>query len=201
MKQKTIELNAKALVINIFYEVASPYQVIKNILNFQNCNINTLSIDLFHQKCPITVATTAMTGMSSSSLLTYLYLPPFLSYEPYEPAEPTYDEEAPASDGENPETADPYAQTNGHASTDPSNAPNNVVAVGGGDTAGPSAGGAESGGGAGGGGGGGGRKNAVVGLREKKIPEAKRTTTPYMTKYERARVLGTRALQIRFVWE
>lgn len=26
---------------------------------------------------------------------------------------------------------------------------------------------------------------------------ANRTTTPYMTKYERARVLGTRALQIR----
>ena len=32
---------------------------------------------------------------------------------------------------------------------------------------------------------------------EKKIPDDKRTTTPYMTKYERARVLGTRALQIR----
>jgi DNA-directed RNA polymerase I, II, and III subunit RPABC2 len=32
---------------------------------------------------------------------------------------------------------------------------------------------------------------------DKKIPEEKRTTTPYMTKYERARVLGTRALQIR----
>jgi DNA-directed RNA polymerases I, II, and III subunit RPABC2 len=31
---------------------------------------------------------------------------------------------------------------------------------------------------------------------DKKIPEEKRTTTPYMTKYERARVLGTRALQI-----
>jgi len=31
---------------------------------------------------------------------------------------------------------------------------------------------------------------------DKKIPEDKRTTTPYMTKYERARVLGTRALQI-----
>ena len=45
----------------------------------------------------------------------------------------------------------------------------------------------------------GGKKNAVVGLREKKIPEEKRSTTPYMTKYERARVLGTRALQIRYV--
>ena len=32
----------------------------------------------------------------------------------------------------------------------------------------------------------------------KKIPDEKRSTTPYMTKYERARVLGTRALQIRF---
>lgn len=28
------------------------------------------------------------------------------------------------------------------------------------------------------------------------IPKEQRTTTPYMTKYERARVLGTRALQI-----
>ena len=34
---------------------------------------------------------------------------------------------------------------------------------------------------------------------DKKIPDEKRTTTPYMTKYERARVLGTRALQIRLV--
>jgi DNA-directed RNA polymerase I, II, and III subunit RPABC2 len=33
--------------------------------------------------------------------------------------------------------------------------------------------------------------------KNKKIPNDKRTTTPYMTKYERARVLGTRALQIR----
>ncbi|CAN6674724.1 DNA-directed RNA polymerases I, II, and III subunit RPABC2 [Trichomonascus vanleenenianus] len=32
--------------------------------------------------------------------------------------------------------------------------------------------------------------------RELAIPKEKRTTTPYMTKYERARVLGTRALQI-----
>jgi DNA-directed RNA polymerase I, II, and III subunit RPABC2 len=41
-------------------------------------------------------------------------------------------------------------------------------------------------------------KNTVLELKEKKIPNEKRSTTPYMTKYERARVLGTRALQIRF---
>lgn len=33
--------------------------------------------------------------------------------------------------------------------------------------------------------------------KNKKIPKEQRKTTPYMTKYERARVLGTRALQIR----
>jgi RNA polymerase Rpb6 len=32
----------------------------------------------------------------------------------------------------------------------------------------------------------------------KAIPPEERTTTPYMTKYERARILGTRALQIRY---
>lgn len=32
--------------------------------------------------------------------------------------------------------------------------------------------------------------------RELAIPKDKRSTTPYMTKYERARILGTRALQI-----
>ncbi|GAM83398.1 hypothetical protein ANO11243_013860 [Dothideomycetidae sp. 11243] len=37
----------------------------------------------------------------------------------------------------------------------------------------------------------------VKGLKEKRVPNDKRTTTPYMTKYEKARVLGTRALQIR----
>lgn len=31
---------------------------------------------------------------------------------------------------------------------------------------------------------------------DKKIPSDQRTTTPYMTKYEKARILGTRALQI-----
>ena len=41
------------------------------------------------------------------------------------------------------------------------------------------------------------KKNTVLGLKEKKIANDQRNTTPYMTKYERARVLGTRALQIR----
>lgn len=41
--------------------------------------------------------------------------------------------------------------------------------------------------------------NTVETLKQKKIPNDKRTTTPYLTKYERARVLGTRALQIRCV--
>jgi len=40
--------------------------------------------------------------------------------------------------------------------------------------------------------------NTVKGVKNKKIANDKRTTTPYMTKYERARVLGTRALQIRY---
>jgi DNA-directed RNA polymerase I, II, and III subunit RPABC2 len=39
-------------------------------------------------------------------------------------------------------------------------------------------------------------KNTVKSIKDKKVPNDKRTTTPYMTKYERARVLGTRALQI-----
>jgi DNA-directed RNA polymerase I, II, and III subunit RPABC2 len=39
--------------------------------------------------------------------------------------------------------------------------------------------------------------NTVESEKSKKVPNDKRTTTPYMTKYERARVLGTRALQIR----
>ncbi|PHH82673.1 hypothetical protein CDD82_5213 [Ophiocordyceps australis] len=39
-------------------------------------------------------------------------------------------------------------------------------------------------------------KSGNKAVKEKKIPESERTTTPYMTKYERARILGTRALQI-----
>jgi DNA-directed RNA polymerase I, II, and III subunit RPABC2 len=39
-------------------------------------------------------------------------------------------------------------------------------------------------------------KGADKSLKDKKIENKDRTTTPYMTKYERARILGTRALQI-----
>lgn len=42
-----------------------------------------------------------------------------------------------------------------------------------------------------------GNVNTVKAVKNRKIPPEKRTTTRYMTKYERARVLGTRALQIR----
>lgn len=38
-----------------------------------------------------------------------------------------------------------------------------------------------------------------AGLAGERQPNKVRVTTPYLTKYERARVLGTRALQIRSV--
>ena len=34
----------------------------------------------------------------------------------------------------------------------------------------------------------------------KQVPPDQRITTPYLTKYEKARVVGTRALQIRSVY-
>lgn len=40
---------------------------------------------------------------------------------------------------------------------------------------------------------------AASGIRGERQPNKVRVTTPYLTKYERARVLGTRALQIRCV--
>ncbi|KEY65812.1 hypothetical protein S7711_07194 [Stachybotrys chartarum IBT 7711] len=39
-------------------------------------------------------------------------------------------------------------------------------------------------------------KSADKSKKDRRIPDDQRTTTPYMTKYERARILGTRALQI-----
>ena len=38
----------------------------------------------------------------------------------------------------------------------------------------------------------------AIGLQGEKQPNQVRVTTPYLTKYERARILGTRALQIRY---
>ena len=38
-----------------------------------------------------------------------------------------------------------------------------------------------------------------TGMQGERQPNKVRVTTPYLTKYERARVLGTRALQIRCV--
>lgn len=42
---------------------------------------------------------------------------------------------------------------------------------------------------------------AGAGLTGERQPNKVRITTPYLTKYERARILGTRALQIRHVAE
>ena len=41
-----------------------------------------------------------------------------------------------------------------------------------------------------------GSKGDAKSSKDKRIPNDLRTTTPFMTKYERARILGTRALQI-----
>ena len=38
----------------------------------------------------------------------------------------------------------------------------------------------------------------AVGMTGERQPNKVRVTTPYLTKYERARILGTRALQIRY---
>jgi DNA-directed RNA polymerases I, II, and III subunit RPABC2 len=43
------------------------------------------------------------------------------------------------------------------------------------------------------------RGKSAAAPKDKKVPNDQRTTTPYMTKYEKARILGTRALQIRYV--
>lgn len=115
------------------------------------------------------------------------------SYDDYEPAEATFDEEEPVfepqdpDDVENPDGTDNRDRTlhieSGHGEGEANG--HTIVPVGDG---------AESGGQKATGGG---KKNTVQGLRDKKISKEKRSTTPYMTKYERARVLGTRALQIR----
>ncbi|KAL8943607.1 MAG: hypothetical protein Q9216_000972 [Gyalolechia sp. 2 TL-2023] len=99
-------------------------------------------------------------------------------YEAYEPTEPYVGDEEPIDDGTDDPNHHPSALDDDTLDRDP-NRPNGIVEVG----QDPSAKRA-------------GQKTAVVGLKEKKIPKEERSTTPYMTKYERARVLGTRALQI-----
>ncbi|KAL8789246.1 MAG: hypothetical protein Q9195_006892 [Heterodermia aff. obscurata] len=89
----------------------------------------------------------------------------------YEPDEPIFDEpeEPDVEEEPNNATADPTAEVD----------PNNVVEVGGGNDPKVSRG-----------------QTTTGGSRDKKIAKDKRNTTPYMTKYERARVLGVRANQI-----
>jgi DNA-directed RNA polymerase I, II, and III subunit RPABC2 len=41
------------------------------------------------------------------------------------------------------------------------------------------------------------QQQAASSLQPERQPNKVRVTTPYLTKYERARILGTRALQIR----
>ena len=124
---------------------------------------------------------------------------PLIRYEPYEP---TFDDDEPVFepvDPDDPENPDGTARlhdensegvfANGGTTPHHGHGQGNVVVVGGDAAAG--GGGAAAAGV---------KKNAVVALKEKRIPDEKRSTTPYMTKYERARVLGTRALQIRLVF-
>ncbi|KAI4190337.1 MAG: hypothetical protein L6R41_000863 [Letrouitia leprolyta] len=100
----------------------------------------------------------------------------------YEPNEPDFGDEEPIDDGTGADPTDPShhpSALDDDALDRDLNRPNGIVEVGQ-DASARRAG----------------QKNAVVGLKEKKIPKEERSTTPYMTKYERARVLGTRALQI-----
>lgn len=120
--------------------------------------------------------------MSFKSSLTFLYP----SYEAYEPEEPFYDDEEPpddaADDPDDPENLTRRYGVDEDGAEADSSMPNGVVEVGQDASVRRE-----------------GRKNTAVGVKEKKVPKEERCTTPYMTKYERARVLGTRALQIRCV--
>lgn len=100
------------------------------------------------------------------------------SYE-YEPGEQEFDEGEP-EDIVNPEDLEEEGEADGYAE-DAHGAVNGERTIVSGDpNAGPMG-------------------KIVEQAREKKVANEDRSTTPYMTKYERARVLGTRALQIRFV--
>lgn len=101
------------------------------------------------------------------------------SYE-YEPGEQEFDEGEP-EDIVNPEDLEEEGEADGYADDAHGHAVNGERTVVSGDpNAGPMG-------------------KIVEQAREKKVANEDRSTTPYMTKYERARVLGTRALQIRFV--
>ena len=112
---------------------------------------------------------------------------PLGSFDEYEPQEPTFDDEEPPLSPGSPSTA---AQTPAPAHADPDARIQTPGPLNGADADGRQV--VEVNGERG-------AKPAVGGLREKKVANEDRATTPYMTKYERARVLGTRALQIRYV--
>ncbi|MDI1488472.1 MAG: subunit common to RNA polymerases I, II, and III [Ramalina farinacea] len=117
----------------------------------------------------------------------------------YEPQEPAFDDEEPPLSPHDPDSPSGYATSNAqtpapaHADPDAQ-----TPRVNGAMTPGPTINGAGSDG----------RQVVEVGdgtmiriggagPKSKQVPDELRSTTPYMTKYERARVLGTRALQIR----
>ncbi|KAG8526862.1 uncharacterized protein KY384_008291 [Bacidia gigantensis] len=112
-------------------------------------------------------------------------------YDEYEPQEPTFDDDeallSPHED-DDPSTA---AQTPAPAHADPDA---KYPTVNGATM--PGRGVVEINGGEGGLSGEGAGRKTQGGKGSKKIADDARSTTPYMTKYERARVLGTRALQI-----
>ena len=124
------------------------------------------------------------------------YEPAFEEEEPvdYDPQDPD-DVENPDGTARRPENEDDAANGGAHGDDPDSKYVNgdgttrDVVAIHTDQAAAATAGGASAGKNQ--------AKNTVKSQREKRIADDKRVTTPYMTKYERARVLGTRALQIR----
>ncbi|KAI9786075.1 MAG: DNA-directed RNA polymerases I II and III subunit RPABC2 [Peltula sp. TS41687] len=112
------------------------------------------------------------------------YEPAFDDDEPISPVDPdAYILENPVVVVDGGDQAGDKPLSNGHAGgVNGVNGVNGTTLVLSGDITGHKKGGPGTGGGA--------------GNKDKRIPHDKRTTTPYMTKYERARILGTRALQI-----
>jgi len=99
---------------------------------------------------------------------------------------PGYENEEPEYDPEEPEPYDPEVETNGVDDVQAGQNPDQLLTTGdrGVVVSGDPAAAATKG------------KPGDKAPKDKKIPNDQRTTTPYMTKYERARILGTRALQI-----